>query len=102
MLSVAGNTDQSPWEKSTFARGTAPDKLAVVGCGREGVSMSSEQPSEVGGARGWISTVTCIGPCGEIGDASSLLRAVDGEQTSISVSQEETYSEMGEKRFIVR
>ena len=40
--------------------------------------MPSEQPSEVGGARGWISTVTCIGPCGGtgnegIGDASSLL-----------------------------
>ena len=51
--------------------------------------MSSEQSSDVGGACGWISTVTCIGPCVRIGNASSLLRVVGGELSSVSVSEEE-------------
>ena len=57
--------------------------------------MSREQPSKVGGARGWISTTTFIGPCGGIGDTSGLLGVVGGEQTSTSVSEEEAYSEVG-------
>ena len=71
-----------------MARGSGSDEQASVGGGREGVGVSSEQPSEVGGARGWISTVTCIGPCDGIGNASSLLRVVGGKPSSVSVSEE--------------
>ena len=82
--------EQSPWETSSLARGSASDEQVSAGSGRAGAgSVSSEQPSEVGGARGWISTVTCIGPCGGIGNASTLLRAVGGELSSVSVSEEE-------------
>ena len=70
--------DHSPWAVSLLARGSASDEQVRVGGRREAVGVPSEQPSDVGGARGWISTVTCIGPCGGtgnegIGDASSLL-----------------------------
>ena len=69
-----------------FVRKTESDKLSKFGCGREGVGVSSEQPSEVGGARGWISTTTSIGPCGEIGDASCFLRVV-GREHLMSVAE---------------
>ena len=72
-----------------MARGSASDEQVSVGGGREGVGVSSEQLTEVGGAHGWISTVTCIGPCDGIGSAFSLLKAVGGEQSSVSVSEEE-------------
>ena len=72
-----------------MARGSASDEQVSVGGGREGVGVSSEHPSEVGGARGWISTVTCIGPCDGIGNASTLLKVMGGEQSSVSVSEEE-------------
>ena len=73
-----------------MARGSALDEQVSVGGGRAGAGgVSSEQLSEVGGARGWISTVTCIGPDNGIGNASTLLRAVGGELSSVSVSEEE-------------
>ena len=65
--------DHSPWAVSLLARGSASDEQVRVGGRREGVGVPSEQPFDVGGARGWISTVTCIGPCGGTGDASNLL-----------------------------
>ena len=71
-----------------MARGPGSDEQVSVGGGREGVGVSSEQPSEVGGARGWISTVTCIGPCDGIGNTSTLLRVVGGKLSSVSVSEE--------------
>ena len=64
--------DQSPWEVSLFARGSASDKEVRVGGGRETVGVPSAQPSDVGEAGGWISAVT-----------TSLSTVVGGEQSSM-------------------